>query len=73
MDKKRKYITHDRIKRLEDSISFISNYEMPEDEYHFIGVNINTENVKLTKALQEISRINKRKKELLSILLDKNV
>ena len=68
---KRRWISQERIISLQESITWLDTYETPSNEFHVVGPNKNTENVKLTQALSELNQINKRKKELIQILTTK--
>ena len=62
-------MTIDRVKRLQNSIGWLDNYETPVDEIHHIGPNINTINVKESKLLRELGKINTRKKIIINELM----
>lgn len=64
----KRYITIERIKILQDSINFLDNYITPDNEIHYIGPNINTEDVNNTDLLRELGNINKRRKEIIKKL-----
>ena len=57
----KKFITIERIKTLEESIRWLSNYKTPKGEIHQIGPNINVEDVTKTKLLRELGEINIRR------------
>jgi hypothetical protein len=68
-EKERKFITPERIKGLQESIMWLDDYKTPEDEHHFVGLNKNTELSIPTQYLNELGRINKRREELIKLLL----
>ena len=61
-----KYISKKRAKLLEENISFLSNYETPEDEIHIVGNSLEKKDEELTNALLELGKINIRRKELIN-------
>lgn len=69
-DKPRKHITPERVRNLHESTNWLDWYETPEGEQHFVGLNINTEFAIPTQHLNELGRINKRRKELIKLLTE---
>lgn len=65
----KKCIEIERLRRLQTSIGFLDSYKTPVDEVHHIGANINTENVKKTKLLRELGRINLRREVIIKSLM----
>lgn len=66
--KAKRYATREKLKALESSIGFLSNYRNPEDEIVHIGSSINNIDVPDTKHLYELGEINARREELISML-----
>jgi hypothetical protein len=66
---KNEYIPIDRLQRLQKSIKYLDTYLIPENKIHHIGPNINTINVKETKLLNELGKINKRRENIISELM----
>jgi len=66
----KKFIDIDRIKRLQELINFLDSYKTSDTERHHIGPNINTENVRETKLLNELGRLNVRRDQIIEELMN---
>jgi len=64
----RKYITLKTMKSWQESIAFLDNYEPIEGQIDHVGPDINSIIVGPTKLLEELGRINKRRKEIIEKL-----
>lgn len=67
----RKSITLSRAIRLEDSTEFLSNL-LPQNYEMFITNDNNVELIEETKLLNELALLNKKRKEILDLLVKQN-
>ncbi len=63
------FISIEKIQALHNSLDWLHRYEPQKDTYEFVGLNINTEQAIPTEWLQELGRINKRRFELINLLM----
>ena len=67
----RKFITEEKLKQLQEAGSFLEIYEHNDDIELQVGPNINTVNVEETNLLYELGKLNKRRKQIIEKLCQK--
>ena len=66
---RKKHIDIERLRRLENSIGFLSSYKTVDGEVHHIGPNNETEDVELTKLFKELGEINIRRSQIIRTIM----
>lgn len=64
-----KFISEERLKQLEESISFLQNYVGSENETHTVGESLTEPNEEKTRLLRELGETNARRLEIIKQLL----
>lgn len=70
--KAKKYISKERIKLVHESLGFLYTYEGESEEIHHVGPNIDVITQPDTDLLHELGEINRRRKDIISKLLDES-
>lgn len=65
----KKFLSKEKMIRLQESIGFLDNYQSVPGETHHIGPDIDTIEPKLTELLRELGEVNYRRRELINKLL----
>lgn len=65
------YITLPKIRALQESISWLDNYQPKENEEHYIGESLDSIDTDSTDLLRELGEINQRRVEIVKILVNK--
>lgn len=64
-----RHLTISKVQQLQNSINFLNNYITPNDTIDHIGSNKNCEDVYETNLLRELGRINKRRTDIINLLM----
>jgi len=68
----RKFLSIEKVNKLEETIMFLQNYLPVEGEEHHIGSDIDTIDEVPTKLLKELGELNMRRNEILNKLKSLN-
>ncbi len=68
-----KFLSLQKVQNLQTSISFLETYDGPgPDEIHHIGPSLESKDEALTDAFRELGEINKRRTELINLIMNAN-